>query len=737
MNCDQDLVLAYIEEDNIQRAYFRVRPLLTIHGDVQEEAVRLWPDHGCLRIVPDRNEQHTFKERMRALGHFCVMNLVGIPSDANKIRTNKNYKPERGEFNQFILYSDTVHSLPEHTFFEVLSGAAGDYAALAEKAVTPLFYIHENDTMYGPVKKAAPEFPAPAAEAAGTLYPLSCPDGVQRTILCMKTPADALPKPEPVPQEAPAAEAKAEPEARAKEEEALPIGEELHILDEHKDFQETLDALAQPLSAGANLLREQPKKAPVPREIRRVGTEKLSGTPLVQTNLRTSTPQPKNKLQEVVSTQLRVGRYEPPTEALPAGARMQPVENPVEQACHHLRKAWQIPDSRAQLVDFLLSLDGMRARLDSLSDTSGTTPLQRVLHQRLQDLEADRLRALVHLDKAKSDLDAFRKETLHALSARTRAEADELLARKAELEQLLSELNTQTAALTAQRDELLSQVDELTHSAVPAAIAKAMADAALTAPVYGIPLRMSPVPGKDAELDEMISRISGAYAACGLEISRNECIALLLLLAISPRMGIHAASTAAASSMLRNIMRALGWESGYAVQVSEEQKPVAARKPAHSTPCLCLSTVNSHVPLTGIQRLYMTSHLDNQTASAAYEMDAWPVYPMGIASFVAEQKDCGEPVSEDSLKALLNQSCVKDQEIDAALGDILRAVSPLSAAADREMRQFISAAAALMDGGLPAACDWALLLWLRPRVGKAGDKLLPLLDEYPLIRTKL
>ena len=35
MNLEQELVFALIEEDNVQRAYFRVRPLLTVHGDVQ------------------------------------------------------------------------------------------------------------------------------------------------------------------------------------------------------------------------------------------------------------------------------------------------------------------------------------------------------------------------------------------------------------------------------------------------------------------------------------------------------------------------------------------------------------------------------------------------------------------------------------------------------------------------------------------------------------------------------
>lgn len=730
MNCDQDLVLAFIEEDNIQRAYFRVRPLLTIHGDVQEEAKRLWPDHGCLRIVPDRNEQHTFKDRMRSLGNYCVINLVGIPADANKIRTNKNYKPDRGEFNQFILYSDTVHSLPEHTFFEVLPGAAGEFSALAEKAITPLFYIQENDTIYGPVRKAAPELPAPAAEAAGTLYSLSSPDGLPHTLLCMETPAEVLPKPaQPIAVEAPI--------PSSKEDEALPIGEELHILDEHKDFQQTLDAIAQPLSAGANLLREEPKKSPAIPERRIASTGKLSGTPLFQTNLRTSTPQPKNKLQEVVATQLRVGRYEPPTDALPAGVQMQQIENPVEQACHQLRRAWQIPDSRKQLVDFILSLDGMRARLDSLSDTTGTTPLQRVLHQRLHDLETDRLTALVHLDKAKADLDSFRKETISTLSARTRAEIDELSAQKAALEKSLQMLKDQQAALTAQRDELLARVDDIHHNALPAAIAKAMADAALTAPVYGIPLRMSAVSGKAAALDELIERITQVYAACGLEISRNACIALLLALAICPRMGINAKFPSTASTMMSNIVRALGWESGYAVQVSSEQKPVTALKPPHATPCLCLSTMDDHAPLSGAKRIYLTACPSRQRASSAFALESWPVYPMSFDAFVPQTAACGEPVSEESLNTLLNWEVVSFKEIDAVLGNILHSVSPLSAAADQAMRLFISSAAAIMDGGLPAACDWALLLWLVPLIVDNKESVLPLLDEYPLTRAAL
>ena len=108
MKCDREIVFSYLEEDNTQRAYFRLMPLLTVSGDVQEEAARLWPDHGALRIVPDKNEQGYFKDRMRELGHFCIMDLTPFPPEANKIRTNKNYRPDKEEKNQYILYSDIV-----------------------------------------------------------------------------------------------------------------------------------------------------------------------------------------------------------------------------------------------------------------------------------------------------------------------------------------------------------------------------------------------------------------------------------------------------------------------------------------------------------------------------------------------------------------------------------------------------------------------------------------------------
>ena len=93
MDFSGKIVLSFIEEDNVQRAYFRIRPLLTGEGALTKQDIDALPDDGYLRIVPDKNEQHTFKDRMRSLGYLCVLDLKNIPPETIKIRNNKNYAP--------------------------------------------------------------------------------------------------------------------------------------------------------------------------------------------------------------------------------------------------------------------------------------------------------------------------------------------------------------------------------------------------------------------------------------------------------------------------------------------------------------------------------------------------------------------------------------------------------------------------------------------------------------------
>ncbi len=799
MNLEHNILFSWIEEDNIQRAYFRVRPLLSMEGDVRAEAEKLWPNEGCLRIVPDRNEQHTFKVRMRTLGSFCIIDLTNQPAESSKIRTNKNFRPERGEVNQFILYSDTVHELPEHSFYQVIDGTPDGFADACETAITPRFYLRQEDTLYGPLRKDAPARPEPAQEAVGTLFEVPCPDGITRAILCMddapetaapvEQPEENQPEPQPTlqteaPSAEPAAENAAQPtadkpahESRAKgvpakeaparepaaqdapakpepapaqpaqtlsasdpvrDEETLPIGKALNILDQTKGFEETIQGLDKPVSKDANLLRQAPVTIQAPGK-----STPLTGTPLIRTPLRTSVPQPKNRVQEVVSSQWMVGKYEPPTANLPAGANLRKVENPVEKACAALRTAWADTESREPLIDFILSLDGVRVTLDpKLCKDDGVTVMQRVLRDRLQDLEAERLTALCELDKAQRDVDAYKQELISALAGRIQRETGKLEATRAENEKHVETLRTEISALTAQRDALLARVDELQADTLPATVAKLMADACMVAPAAGIPLRLSPVSGETLTADALIERLIAACAASGIELKRNAAIAALTLMAVSPRIGIACPTPAPVATLLKNITAAFGWQSGYAHQIAAEQKPMVAARPADSTPALLTTSLPNYAPLTGVNKLLLSHSATNLTRNAAYDASQWPVYLLPAMPFVpdAAVSAPAPAISAASFAALLDSPAASDEELTAAMAPVLNAATPLSGEARKDMFRFVAACANRMEGGLPVAIDWAILLWLVPAVernGRAAAALKAVLDEYPLSLAKL
>ena len=765
MNFDRSLIFSYLEEDNIQRAYFRVRPLLTLDGDVRQEAVQLWPNEGGLRIVPDRNEQHTFKGRMRTLGAYCVVDLRDQPAEAGKIRTNKNYRPDRGEVNQYILYSDTVHELPENTFYQLMDGNAEDYAALAQSAVTPLFYIRKDDTLYGPVRRDVPALPAPAEEAAGMLYELPCPDGVTRMMLCMddgtvktdaKTEAPqveaapakeepAAPEVQSPAEEAPAAEAKKvvpteEPDDPAPAAEALPIGEELHILD--KSNEDALKQLDKPVSAGANLLRQRESvPAAVPANPARKDAP-LSGTPLVRTPLHVSVQQTKNRTQEIVSNQWSVGKYEPPAQNLPAGTAMRAVTNPVEAACAQLREAWNASGSHDQLTDCMLSLDGARSQLEvKLCNDSSVTIMQRVLRERLQDLEAERLTALCELDRARKDVDAYKQELLTSLSSRIARETGKLEADRKSAGEQLAAMKKEINALTLQRDALLAKVNELQGNMLPEAVAKLLADAQMAAPVTGTPLRLSPVSGECCELEDLISRVMNTCKRSGVEVTRNFAIALLALLAISPRIGMSCSTPAPAATLARNIALAMGWQSSYAHQISSEQCPLVGLRPVDSTPAVLTTSLPNYAVIPGVTKVTLHRNTGNLIRNAAYDVNQWPVMMLPALPFVPEM-DAAEvtPVSAASLAKVAEKRTTSDKELDAVLSPVLKAAIPLSGAARKELYHFISVCAGLMEGGLPVAVDWGILFWVIPaleRGSKHFSAVKALLDEYPLSLAKL
>lgn len=142
------ITLAYVEEDNRQRVIFRVIPLCTREGNVFHGGADDFPDEGSLRIVPDKREQSTFKERMREAGGLCAIQLASEGKELMKVRQNRNYAPEEGERNQYAIYSDVICELAEDGCFEVVEPGTD-----ASHALTAKVLLHKDKMLYGPVEK--------------------------------------------------------------------------------------------------------------------------------------------------------------------------------------------------------------------------------------------------------------------------------------------------------------------------------------------------------------------------------------------------------------------------------------------------------------------------------------------------------------------------------------------------------------------------------------------------------
>ena len=115
------LCIGILEEDNPLKSYFRLKPLL-VENDGRYEPVaceEIYPEEGCIRIVPDKNESSYFKARMRRMGRYCVLDLREHAGENDKIRPNKNYKGDETERNAHIVYSDVVREPARDMIFEI------------------------------------------------------------------------------------------------------------------------------------------------------------------------------------------------------------------------------------------------------------------------------------------------------------------------------------------------------------------------------------------------------------------------------------------------------------------------------------------------------------------------------------------------------------------------------------------------------------------------------------------
>jgi len=514
------LCIGILEEDNPLKSYFRMKPLLVeVDGRyIPFDGRESYPEDGCLRIVPDKNESSHFKARMRRMGRYCVLDLREHSGENDKIRPNKNYKNDDGERNSHIVYSDVVREPAADMIFELIV-----------------------DPAEGPVEQipGTPRLMTPTLET------------------WVYTPGEGN-QPGSI---APDGEKLIEEEIQQLEIDCF--GKPLHIAIRLPSAMESVIGTPAVKSERPAPVPAESAPAPVP------APEKpwLSRDPLQDADMRQAlalqtglNPRRGRSLQEIIEEKWRHSRVDQLGHPVPANAMGKPIEDPVDAAIEALRNAWANPEIRSQLVTRIAELERLSSALDARRNHVQT----HALRHELEDLEAERLRTLNDLEQLRRSKEAlretFRQEIRDQEAEAFRDAVDKTHQAQAEYERFRNMADEARKTVDAARDICQSLKDgrfeaELRQFALTSYAAKFFAGTTNeNAPV------MSYATDELPTREEWIERTIGAFASLGLRIDRLQAANLLICTALNGRLLLSGVAASDKRSHARALARALGAE---------------------------------------------------------------------------------------------------------------------------------------------------------------------------------
>lgn len=571
MSLPGKLCVGILEEDNPLRSYFRFKPLLVEENGryIPFEDYDLFPDDGCIRIVPDKNEAYYFKSRMRQNGLFSVVDLRNHPNENDKIRPNKNYRPGGEESNANIIYSDVVRTPARGMIYQMLSPEA-------LKAPIPAPHTREvlirQDNGINPICHTwEAEAAGPAGRLRATGDSVTVGDfqafdvpgfrGEQLSFLikpaalmaevCDTPDASAhlhsAPQPahekaeEEPPQPKPPVQPEAKPVPRAAEVPPKPEGK----------AEARPEAKPEPAGEKPWIHHEPPAPDPQPRHpISRVEQIKQSQVGL--------NPRRGRSLQELIDEKWQYSRMNQlglPVAPVSTGT---PVKNPVDSAVDAVRRAWDNPQTRSQLVEALAKVDDF----DEMVKRRREQAIQSDVNEHLNALEAQRLELLSDIDHLKLTNAHIReqlKQEIRQNEADAFAEAVEKTHAAQSEQQKYEQLASDARMAAADARGLLDRLrdDELEVRIRDVALTRRVQERLDLLKEAGEGPATAAAP-QSIDMDAFIQRVMKRAQAEGFKCSRLEAANLCVCLALSPVMLISGAPGSGKTAAARILAEAMG-----------------------------------------------------------------------------------------------------------------------------------------------------------------------------------
>lgn len=551
------LCVGILEEDNPLKSYFRFKPLLVAEegGYLPFDGAEAFPENGCLRIVPDKNESGHFKARMRRIGRYALLDLRAHPGENDKIRPNKNYRVDSAETNAYIVYSDVVVEPPAGMLFEVLDRAAPEDSSHMALTMplpgTPRVLFRDENGGVAPAlwRAAAMEGVEGAVELSreeerilpGLGGETRLPGFAgEQTCVMLAAPGALLTRAAEATEGAEATEAHAPVVARPVE--VRPVEAPSPI--EARQIEAPSPVAARPAEA-PSARAERPGRAEAPREREKPRLSARAQAMALQTGLN---PRRSRSLQEIIDDRWRRSRFDQLGHPVPGEATGMPVESPVERAMDALRAAWRIEETRPKLAEAIGELEGMSGAIQK----GAARREDEARTQRLNELEAQRLRLLNEV----SALEARRADARERLLEDVRRDNARQLA---EGERKLEALKADIAACEERAQgarAALAEAESAYAEAEKRLAARAMETKALR--FLQTPAERVPTDSALPSAGELISDVRTYLERAGVPLSHDQAVELLAALTLSPVTVLCGPALAPKGELARALAGALG-----------------------------------------------------------------------------------------------------------------------------------------------------------------------------------
>lgn len=594
MSLPGKLCIGILEEDNPLKSYFRFKPLLVEAEGRYVPYVQdgSYPEEGCIRIVPDKNESYHFKARMRRIGLFCVVDLRNHPENNDKIRPNKNYREGGAELNAYIIYSDVVREPAPQMLFEILPDGAPELVRPEPHTAEVLLRgeaLAADLYRWQPVEGAEGQarlVPAERTCALDTVQVFELPGFRDETIAFAVMPASSMAQVCDAPAEKlqPSPEPPAEKRDGPAEEKPAPRPDGTEV----KPW-----------------LHHDSSVAPAPVDPRLSPSQRVLAA---QTGLN---PRRGRSLQELIDEkwqQSRLNQLGQPVSPIVTGA---PLASPVDNAVSAVREVWNQPQLRGELLSSLGGIEEFGASLRECREAAR----KRDIEQHLETLEARRLALLGEMDHLK----AGNAELRQRLKQEIRQEEAGDLAEAVGKTRAAKEEQAKYEALAAEAREAARDarkaVDALTGDELEARLREFALSGHMLERMAQIRGEAEPVPQppamEGASLDDLARRLIARFEAAGLDIDRFDALNLCACMAISPVLLVGGPVGSGKTQAVRLLADALGWRAAgrYAEfapgrgPLSEDGRVAALRKLPGTPALLLLDDANlypAHDPLRGL-----------------------------------------------------------------------------------------------------------------------------------------